>query len=60
MLPIEARAGKLESTDVSRVRVRRPLIALIALVLALVIGYTVRAVQSDDGHHPQPTRSSSP
>jgi hypothetical protein len=44
---------------VPRARVRRPLIALIALVLALVIGYTVRAAHSDDGHHPQPTRSSS-
>jgi hypothetical protein len=37
--------------------VRRPLLALIALVLALVIGYTVRALQSDhDGGHPQPTQ----
>jgi len=43
---------------VSRPRVRRPLLALIALILALVIGYTVRALQSDhDGSHPQPTRT---
>ena len=37
-------------------RMRRPLIALIALVLALVIGYTVRAVSSDD-HDPHPSPS---
>jgi hypothetical protein len=39
--------------------VRRPLLALIVLVLALVIGYTVRALESDHGggHHPQPTRT---
>jgi hypothetical protein len=36
--------------------VRRPLLALVALVLALAIGYTVRAVQSDhDGGQPGPT-----
>lgn len=33
-----------------RVRVRRPLLALIALLVALAVGYTVRAVQSHDGH----------
>ena len=33
-----------------------PLLALVALVLALVVGYTVRAVSSDhDGTPPQPT-----
>ena len=45
----------------SRARIRRPLIALVALVLALIIGYTVRALNShDNGGHPspQPTQSS--
>jgi hypothetical protein len=37
----------LKSADVPRAR--RPLIALIALVVALIVGYTVRAVRSDDG-----------
>ena len=42
----------------SHPRVRRPLLALIALVHALVIGYTVRALQSDhDGGHPTPTQT---
>jgi hypothetical protein len=45
--------------DVSRARVRRPLLALIALVLALVIGYTVKALNSDDAapSRPHPTQS---
>jgi hypothetical protein len=39
--------------------VRRPLLALVALVLALVIGYTVRALSSDDDHgSPRPTQTS--
>jgi hypothetical protein len=39
--------------------VRRPLLALVALVLALVIGYTVRALTSDGDHgHPGPTHTS--
>ncbi len=43
-----------------RVRVRRPLVALVALVLALVIGYTVRALTShDDGAHPAPRPTTS-
>jgi hypothetical protein len=42
-------------------RVRRPLLALIILVLALVIGYTVRALQSgDDNPAPTPSTSVSP
>ena len=45
----------------SRPRLRRPMLALIVLIIALVIGYTVRALQSDDdGGHPQPTTSSHP
>ena len=36
-----------------RRRVRRPLLALIVLVLALIIGYTVQALHSDD--HPAPS-----
>jgi hypothetical protein len=41
--------------------VRRPLLALVALVLALVIGYTVRALGSDDDHGlPGPTHTSQP
>jgi hypothetical protein len=43
---------------VPRARVRRPLIALIVLIVALVIGYSVRALQSD--HDPAPSRSSVP
>jgi hypothetical protein len=50
---------KLEWAIVPRVRVRRPLLALVVLVLALVIGYTVRAVRSDDGGH-APSRSPQP
>jgi hypothetical protein len=34
---------------VSGARIRRPLIALVVLIVALVIGYTVRALH-DDGH----------
>jgi hypothetical protein len=45
--------------DVPRARIRRPLLALIALVLALVIGYTIKAVNSDDHgpSRPHPTQS---
>jgi hypothetical protein len=45
--------------DVPRARIRRPLLALIALVLALVIGYTIKAVNSDDPapSRPHPTQS---
>jgi ribonuclease T1 len=42
------RAVLIESPAVPRVRVRRPLLALIALVLALAVGYAVKAAQSDD------------
>jgi hypothetical protein len=41
----------------ARARLRRPLVALIILILALVIGYTVRAVRSDGGHGTAPSRS---
>lgn len=36
----------------SRVRIRRPLLALIALVLALLVGYVVRALDSGDSGGP--------
>ena len=36
-------------------RVRRPLIALVILVLVLVIGYTVRAVRQEHHDHPAPS-----
>jgi ribonuclease T1 len=50
MIPIEAHAGSgLRSTFVHRVR--RPLVALIALVAAVAIGYGVRALDSSH-HHP--------
>jgi hypothetical protein len=39
-------------------RARRPLIALLVLVAALLIGYTVRAVRSDDQRSPRPVPSS--
>lgn len=39
-------------------RVRRPLLALIALVLALAVGYAVKAAQSDDPS-PKPSATSS-
>jgi hypothetical protein len=49
-------------------RIRRPLLALIALVLAFVIGYGIRAANSGHDHHghhgaggtgtPTPTSSS--
>jgi hypothetical protein len=42
--------GALESTLVRRVR--RPLLALIALILALIIGYVVRAVTDSDSGAP--------
>jgi hypothetical protein len=38
-------------------RVRRPLIALVILVLALVIGYTVRALRSDGDGSTAPSPS---
>jgi hypothetical protein len=42
-------------------RVRRPLLALIILIVALAIVYSVRALQSDGGHQPAqaPTVSTS-
>ena len=45
-----------------RRRVRRPLIALLALVIALAIGYGVRAAQHHSAPRPAPvvTRSSAP
>jgi ribonuclease T1 len=46
------RAVLLESLAVPRVR--RPLLALIALVVALAVGYAVKAAQSD---HPAPRHS---
>lgn len=47
--------GRLEWDVVSRVRVRRPLIALIALVAAVAIGYGVRAVSGGDSAPPTPS-----
>ena len=42
-------------------RARRPLLALVALVLALVVGYAVRAADSGTGpSHPTPTTTSTP
>jgi hypothetical protein len=47
-------------------RIRRPLIALIALIIALVIGYSVRGIRSGDSHggtappRPHPSVSSAP
>ncbi len=41
-----------------RRRVRRPLLALVALVMALVVGYTVRACESDTGNTPRPAQTS--
>ena len=38
-------------------RARRPLVALIVLVLLLAVGYGIRAARSDG--HPQPTMSTS-
>lgn len=35
-------------------RARRPLIALIALVVAVLIGYAVNATRGDGDHHPAP------
>jgi hypothetical protein len=40
-------------------RIRRPLIALVVLLAALLIGYVVNAVR-DDHHAPNPTTSISP
>jgi ribonuclease T1 len=42
--------GDLESADVRRIsRTRRPFLALVVLVLALLIGYAVRAATADHG-----------
>ena len=41
----------------SGARIRRPLIALVVLVVALVIGYTVRALHDDDHPAPSPAPS---
>jgi hypothetical protein len=43
---------------VPRARIRRPLVALIVLIVALAIGYTVRAARSDGMTPPHPTISS--
>jgi hypothetical protein len=40
-------------------RVRRPLLALIALVAALAIGYGIKAATSDHDSHPVPATSTS-
>jgi ribonuclease T1 len=40
-------------------RVRRPLVALVALLVALAIGYAVRTIDSHDSANPQPTSASS-
>lgn len=44
----------------SRVRVRRPLLALVALVVAAAIGYGVNALRSDDGTAPASPTGSRP
>jgi hypothetical protein len=45
---------------VSRIRVRRPLLALVALLAALAVGYGVRAARHHDSHPaPSPATSSS-
>ena len=42
-----------------RARTRRPLIALILLVAALLVGYAIRAVHSEDPRgHPSPSTTS--
>lgn len=41
----------------ARARIRRPLIALIVLVAALVIGYAVRALHDGDHSGPSPAPS---
>ncbi|HEU5266093.1 MAG TPA: hypothetical protein VFU35_05310 [Jatrophihabitans sp.] len=38
-------------------RVRRPLVALVALVLAVAIGYAVRTINAHDGGTPHPSPS---
>jgi hypothetical protein len=40
-------------------RIRRPLLALLALVLALVIGYAIRAARSDGAPARSPTTQTS-
>jgi guanyl-specific ribonuclease Sa len=51
-------AAAIESPLVVRRRVRRPLLALVALVVALAVGYGVRALQShDSAPHPASTVS---
>lgn len=44
--PAAARTAGAYSEPVARVRVRRPLLALIVLVVALAVGYGVRALDS--------------
>jgi hypothetical protein len=41
----------LEWLVVARIRIRRPLLALIVLVLLLAVGYAVRAAQSQHSSH---------
>jgi hypothetical protein len=43
---------------VPRARIRRPLVALIVLIAALAIGYSVRALHNDDD--PAPSRTPVP
>ena len=38
-------------------RVRRPLVALVALVVALAIGYAVRTINTHHDAHPTPSRT---
>ncbi|WP_159440862.1 hypothetical protein [Jatrophihabitans endophyticus] len=40
--------------------VRRPLVALVALVLALVVGYVARGADSDGGGGDTPSRPPAP
>jgi hypothetical protein len=46
----------IESAGVRRIR--RPLLALIALIVALAVGYAVNAIRGADAPAPHPTPSS--
>lgn len=51
------RDGAIESHAVPRRRIRRPLLALLALLVALAVGYGIRATQSSHSS-PRPTTTS--
>jgi hypothetical protein len=53
----DAGARRLESAAVRSVRrARRPLVALVALLVAIAIGYGIRALNADDSS-PAPSQS---